>query len=178
MPADAPESHPMPDFILRRDRTGADRVDLGLKLSSCARLNHSLIAASGAAGQGGMLAADQLARAELMLFAGKAIEADDQIHPLSIFFSKTLATAAPEPVSTFVVRRRIADLIFREPAAAPLRDDANCAALLASGVDIVRRTVAKYRGCMQIPPSLARRRRKTAQLVRAMQSGDNVMAGD
>jgi len=43
-----------------------------------------------------------------------------------------------------------------------LSDDAIVTALRADGVDIARRTVAKYREAMKIPSSVERRRAKNA----------------
>ena len=92
--------------------------------------------------------------------AGKAIELGGQLFALSVFFSTSLPGADNKLVSAFVVQRSIARLIEHEPRSEPLSDEAICQALRATGVDISRRTVAKYRGCMRIPSSFARRRRK------------------
>jgi RNA polymerase sigma-54 factor len=56
------------------------------------------------------------------------------------------------------VRRRLADLVRAESAGAVLSDDALTTLLRAEGVDIARRTVAKYRKCMGIPSSHLRRK--------------------
>ena len=59
------------------------------------------------------------------------------------------------------MRHRIRQLIDAEPASAILSDD-TIAELLQKeqGIDVARRTVAKYREGMNIPSSVIRRRQK------------------
>ncbi|MGB8622823.1 MAG: hypothetical protein WCD16_08385, partial [Paracoccaceae bacterium] len=49
---------------------------------------------------------------------------------------------------------------------APLSDVEIADALMREGVDIARRTIAKYRGCMKIPSSFERGRLKAARRTR------------
>ena len=49
--------------------------------------------------------------------------------------------------------------IQAEDPTAPLSDDAVCAALSAAGINISRRTAAKYRTALGIPPASARKAR-------------------
>ena len=93
--------------------------------------------------------------------AGKALLANNKVYPLSLFFSHALP-GADGGVSPFDIQRRIRSLIAGESADAPLADDRICAELRKEGVDIARRTVAKYRKCMRIPSSFGRRRRKVS----------------
>ena len=58
------------------------------------------------------------------------------------------------------MRFRIRHLIDREPAESTLSDERIVELLQAEGVDIARRTVAKYREAMRIPSSVQRRREK------------------
>ena len=58
------------------------------------------------------------------------------------------------------VRHRIKTLIDAEDAGAILSDDRLTAILYDEGIDIARRTVAKYREAMKIPSSMRRRREK------------------
>jgi RNA polymerase sigma-54 factor len=51
-------------------------------------------------------------------------------------------------------------MIFGETADAILSDDAVVVALREEGVDIARRTVAKYREALRIPNSAQRKREK------------------
>ncbi len=66
--------------------------------------------------------------------------------------------------SAEAVRSRIRDLIAAEASSAILSDDQLVAILKSNGVDIARRTVAKYRESLKIPSSLQRRREKTLRL--------------
>lgn len=92
--------------------------------------------------------------------AGKALLWEGTLHPLASFFSTPLPGPGGAPVSAQVVRLAIRRLIDAEPAGRPLTDAAICDRLRDDGVDISRRTVAKYREWMRIPPSSERRRRK------------------
>jgi RNA polymerase sigma-54 factor len=58
------------------------------------------------------------------------------------------------------VRHRIRQLIDEEPPAKILSDDKLVDLLQAEGIDVARRTVAKYRESMNIPSSVQRRRLK------------------
>jgi RNA polymerase sigma-54 factor len=60
------------------------------------------------------------------------------------------------------VRHRIRNLIDEERADGVLSDDTIVEKLRTAGVDIARRTVAKYREAMRIPSSVQRRREKQA----------------
>ena len=64
--------------------------------------------------------------------------------------------------SAEAVRHRIKQMIDAENARAVLSDDAIVDKLRESGVEIARRTVAKYREAMRIPSSVQRRREKQA----------------
>lgn len=92
--------------------------------------------------------------------AGKAVLSDGVLYPLSLFFTSALPGPDGNEVSSSVVRLAIRRLIDAEPAERPLSDAGICERLRDDGVDISRRTVAKYRGCMRIPSSSERRRRK------------------
>jgi RNA polymerase sigma-54 factor len=65
--------------------------------------------------------------------------------------------------SAEAVRFRIKSLIDRESVDDVLSDDRIVTILRENGVDIARRTVAKYRESMHIPSSVQRRREKTLQ---------------
>ncbi len=92
--------------------------------------------------------------------AGKGLLWEGALHPLAGFFSTPLPGPGGAPVSAQAVRLAIRRLIDAEPAGHPLTDAAVCERLRDDGVDISRRTVAKYREWMRIPPSSERRRRK------------------
>ena len=58
------------------------------------------------------------------------------------------------------MRHHIKQLIDAENPTAILSDDTIVERLRATGIDIARRTVAKYREAMRIPSSVQRRREK------------------
>jgi RNA polymerase sigma-54 factor len=80
---------------------------------------------------------------------------------LRYFFTTAIAsTSGAGPAhSSESVRHRIKALIEGENPDVVLSDDRLVAMLREEGVDIARRTVAKYREAMRIPSSLDRRRR-------------------
>jgi RNA polymerase sigma-54 factor len=90
--------------------------------------------------------------------AGTALAFDGQSHALCGFFSPALPSSEG-PVSARDVQSRIRALISAESRTHPLADEDICTQLRKEGVDIARRTVAKYRKCMRIPSSFARRQR-------------------
>jgi len=80
---------------------------------------------------------------------------------LKFFFTTALARSdGGEDVSSEAVRARIRTLIDSEKPKAILSDDKLSMILRGEGVDIARRTVAKYREAMHIPTSAQRRREK------------------
>jgi RNA polymerase sigma-54 factor len=84
---------------------------------------------------------------------------------LKYFFTSAIATSSGgEAHSAEAVRFRIRHLIEREAAASTLSDERIVELLQADGVDIARRTVAKYREAMRIPSSVQRRREKLMAL--------------
>ena len=84
---------------------------------------------------------------------------------LKYFFTASIASAdGGEAHSAEAVRHRIKQLIDLEDPSAILSDDTIVERLRASGIDIARRTVAKYREAMRIPSSVQRRRDKQSTL--------------
>ncbi len=80
---------------------------------------------------------------------------------LKYFFTASIAAAdGGEAHSAEAVRHRIRQLIDAESPGAILSDDTIVERLREAGVDIARRTVAKYREAMRIPSSVQRRREK------------------
>ncbi len=87
------------------------------------------------------------------------------IFELKYFFTAAIASAEGGVAhSAEAVRHRIKRLIDDEPADAVLSDDTIVKVLRDAGIDIARRTVAKYREAMRIPSSVQRRRDKQAAL--------------
>jgi RNA polymerase sigma-54 factor len=83
------------------------------------------------------------------------------IFELKYFFTSAIQAAGDgEAHSSEAVRHRIRQMIDAESARAILSDDKLVERLKAEGIDIARRTVAKYREAMRIPSSVQRRREK------------------
>lgn len=81
---------------------------------------------------------------------------------LKYFFTASIAGSDGTAHSAEAVRHRIKLLIDGESGKKILSDDTIVALLRKDGVDIARRTVAKYREAMRIPSSVQRRREKSA----------------
>ena len=80
---------------------------------------------------------------------------------LKFFFTSAIpASRGGEAHSAEAVRFRIKNLIETEAAKSTLSDEQIVELLQQDGVDIARRTVAKYREAMRIPSSVQRRREK------------------
>ena len=90
---------------------------------------------------------------------------------LKYFFTASIASAdGGDAHSAEAVRHRIKLLIDAESPSAILSDDTIVERLHADGIDIARRTVAKYREAMRIPSSVQRRRDKQSMLGTALTS--------
>lgn len=93
--------------------------------------------------------------------SNKYIATPRGIYELKYFFTSAIASAADgEAHSSEAVRHRIKQLIDGEHVDAVLSDDQLVERLKSEGIDIARRTVAKYREAMRIPSSVQRRRDK------------------
>jgi len=93
--------------------------------------------------------------------ANKYMATSRGIFELKYFFTSAIAAAdGGEAHSAESVRHRIKQLIDAESPQDVLSDDTIVERLHAAGVDIARRTVAKYREAMRIPSSVQRRREK------------------
>jgi RNA polymerase sigma-54 factor len=97
--------------------------------------------------------------------ANKYMATSRGIFELKYFFTSAIAAAdGGEAHSAEAVRHRIRQLIDGETAEDVLSDDTIVEKLKSAGVDIARRTVAKYREAMRIPSSVQRRREKQAAM--------------
>jgi RNA polymerase sigma-54 factor len=93
--------------------------------------------------------------------ANKYMATSRGIFELKYFFTSAIAAAdGGEAHSAEAVRHRIKQLIDAESAQDVLSDDTIVEKLREAGIDIARRTVAKYREAMRIPSSVQRRREK------------------
>jgi RNA polymerase sigma-54 factor len=88
--------------------------------------------------------------------ANKAIGSAGVTYPMKFFFGA--ATGEGEH-SAKAVRHRIKQLVEAEASDDVLSDEALAQKMKAEGIDVARRTVAKYREALRIPSSAERRRR-------------------
>jgi RNA polymerase sigma-54 factor len=90
---------------------------------------------------------------------GKYLQCPRGIFELKCFFSSKASTRNDSAeVSSAAVQEKIKELIERENPKKPLSDQALCDALKADNVLIARRTVAKYRELLEIPPASQRKK--------------------
>lgn len=80
------------------------------------------------------------------------------IFELKYFFSSHVSTDSGGECSSTAIRAMIKKLIADEPAKKPLSDNKLATLLADKGIQVARRTVAKYREAMMIPPSNERKR--------------------
>src|ERR1700691_3649784 len=93
--------------------------------------------------------------------ANKYMSTTRGIFELKYFFTSAIAAShGGDAHSAEAVRHRIKQLIDAESSADVLSDDTIVERLRQAGIDIARRTVAKYREAMRIPSSVQRRREK------------------
>ncbi len=95
--------------------------------------------------------------------ANKFMTTPRGLFEMKYFFASGLAQEGSEGIAAETVRHRIRLLVDAEAAHAVLSDDAIAEKLSASGIDVARRTIAKYREAMGIPSSAIRRREKMAR---------------
>ncbi|MEL6499494.1 MAG: RNA polymerase factor sigma-54 [Planctomycetota bacterium] len=89
--------------------------------------------------------------------ADKHIQTPRGIVPLRGFFTGGLATDSGEEVSYDAVKAALREVVDNEDKSKPLSDDALAKALKERGIEIARRTVAKYRGQLDIPSARLRK---------------------
>jgi RNA polymerase sigma-54 factor len=80
------------------------------------------------------------------------------IFELKYFFSSHVSTSSGGECSSTAIRAIIKKLIAAENPKKPLSDSKLAAVLEDQGINVARRTIAKYREAMSIPPSNERKR--------------------
>lgn len=80
------------------------------------------------------------------------------VFELKYFFSSHVGTTDGGEASSTAIRALIKQLVAEENAAKPLSDSKITSLLAEQGIQVARRTVAKYREAMAIPPSNERKR--------------------
>lgn len=79
------------------------------------------------------------------------------IYELKFFFTSGLATEAGGNASSTAVRALIKKLIAEEDTKKPLSDSAISKLLEEQGIQVARRTIAKYRDELKIPTATLRK---------------------
>ncbi len=80
------------------------------------------------------------------------------IFPMKYFFTTGFADGTGTEISSLTVKDAIQKMIKEEDSTAPLKDQQIVDLLKSRGIDIARRTVAKYREELRIPPTSVRKR--------------------
>lgn len=89
----------------------------------------------------------------------KFIATPHGVFELKRFFGSGVATETGEQASATAVQVRIREFIAGEPSGKPLSDSRLTDLLASEGITIARRTVAKYREVLGIPPASLRKAR-------------------
>ena len=91
--------------------------------------------------------------------AGKYIQFESGILPLRKFFSGGIEDTQGNEKSWEAIRGKLQEIIDAEDKAKPLSDDQIKAKLTEAGITgLARRTIAKYRGLLKIPPARLRKK--------------------
>jgi RNA polymerase sigma-54 factor len=96
--------------------------------------------------------------------SGKYMHTPRGVFELRYFFSSHVEGADGSGTSSTAIRAKIKKLVKDEAAESPLSDGRIAEILSAEGIPVARRTVAKYREAMGIPPSNERRRAGLGQM--------------
>ena len=88
---------------------------------------------------------------------GKFLKCEHGVFELRRFFSSAIGSANETTISAAAVQARIRTLIAEENSQSPLSDAAIVRRLADEGIQLARRTVAKYREQLKILPAAQRR---------------------
>lgn len=92
--------------------------------------------------------------------ANKYMQTSRGIFELKYFFSSHVATTDGGTCSATAIQAMIRRMVAGEVPTKPLSDSSLADQLLAEGIRVARRTVAKYREALAIPPSHRRKQRE------------------
>ena len=92
--------------------------------------------------------------------ANKYVHTPQGVFELRYFFSESVQGPEGGGTSLLILKRRVKKLIEEEDPARPLTDDQITRILQSQGIQVTRRTVAKYREDMRIPSTHQRRVKK------------------
>ncbi|MDR0425395.1 MAG: RNA polymerase factor sigma-54 [Clostridiales Family XIII bacterium] len=89
---------------------------------------------------------------------GKYLQSPRGVYEIKYFFTSGVSSGNGEGISSESIKTFIREIVGREEASAPFSDHAIVEMLADKGIEISRRTVAKYRDEMRLPSSSKRRR--------------------
>ena len=89
--------------------------------------------------------------------ANKYVHTQQGVFELRFFFSESVQGPEGAATSLLILKRRVKKLIEEEDSAHPLTDEQITKILQSQGIQVTRRTVAKYREDMKIPSTHQRR---------------------
>ncbi len=89
--------------------------------------------------------------------ASKYADTPQGVFELRYFFSEAVQGSAGSATPLLILKRRVKKMIEEEDSQHPLTDEQITARLKSEGIDVTRRTVAKYREDMKIPSTHQRR---------------------
>jgi RNA polymerase sigma-54 factor len=88
---------------------------------------------------------------------GKYIQCPRGIFPLRMFFSGGAETTSGDAMSWAAMKAKVQEIVDQEDKANPLSDDELVIKLKEKGIEIARRTIAKYRSELKIPTARQRK---------------------
>lgn len=90
--------------------------------------------------------------------SNKFVQTPWGVFELKYFFASKLRSGDPDDYSSDMIMNLVKEIIAGEDASSPLNDDEILALLGKRGIRLARRTIAKYRGILRIPPSNKRKK--------------------
>jgi len=88
----------------------------------------------------------------------KYVETPRGLFELKYFFTSGLESSDGMDVSSMSVKEKIKELLEQESPQKPFSDEKIAKVLREQGLTVARRTVAKYRESLRIPPASQRRK--------------------
>jgi RNA polymerase sigma-54 factor len=92
--------------------------------------------------------------------ASKYVHTPQGVFELRYFFSEAVQGPSGSATPLLLLKRKVKKMIEAEDRSKPLTDEQITAMLQSEGIDVTRRTVAKYREDMKIPSTHQRRQRE------------------
>ncbi len=89
--------------------------------------------------------------------SGKYVQTPRGIYPLRMFFTGGTTGSDGQEVAWDAVKAKLKEIVDAEDKSKPLNDDQLASELRKHVSSIARRTVAKYRGLLDIPPAIMRK---------------------